>query len=99
LGDVGIRVNCVAPGPVATEMAKLVHSQAIIKDYHDTIPMNRYGSTEEIANAVAFLCSPEASYINGQTIAVDGGFDATGVGLPTLRQSRQSASPRPIRNK
>ena len=93
LGDVGIRVNCVAPGPVATEMAKLVHSKAIIKDYHDTIPMNRYGSTEEIANAVAFLCSPEASYINGQTIAVDGGFDAAGVGLPTLRKSRQSASP------
>lgn len=99
LGDVGIRVNCVAPGPVATEMAKLVHSKAIIKDYHDTIPMNRYGSTEEIANTVAFLCSPEASYINGQTIAVDGGFDAAGVGLPTLRKSRKSASPRQIRNK
>ncbi len=93
LGDVGIRVNCVAPGPVATEMAKLVHSKAIIKDYHDTIPMNRYGSTQEIANAVAFLCSHEASYINGQTIAVDGGFDAAGVGLPTLRKSRQGASP------
>lgn len=99
LGDEGIRVNCVAPGPVATEMAKLVHSKAIIKDYHDTIPMNRYGSTEEIANAVAFLCSPEASYINGQTIAVDGGFDASGVGLPTLRKSRQNASPRSISKK
>ena len=92
LGDVGIRVNCVAPGPVATEMAKLVHSKAIIKDYHDTIPMNRYGSTAEIANAVAFLCSSEASYINGQTIAVDGGFDASGVGLPTLRKNRRSTS-------
>ena len=91
-----IHLNCVAPGPVATEMAKLVHSKAIIKDYHDTIPMNRYGSTEEIANAVAFLCSREASYINGQTIAVDGGFDASGVGLPTLRKSRQSTSPRKI---
>ncbi len=93
LGDVGIRVNCVAPGPVATEMAKLVHSKAIIKDYHDTIPMNRYGSTEEIANAVAFLCSREASYINGQTIAVDGGFDASGVGLPTLRKNRKIVLP------
>lgn len=89
LGDVGIRVNCVAPGPVATEMAKLVHSKAIIKDYHDTIPLNRYGSTQEIANTVAFLCSQEASYINGQTIAVDGGFDAAGVGLPTLRKTRK----------
>jgi hypothetical protein len=50
----------------------------------------RYGSTEEIDNAVAFLCSPEASFINGQTIAVDGGFDAAGIGLPTMRKSRQS---------
>ncbi|MDP2018499.1 SDR family oxidoreductase, partial [Hydrogenophaga sp.] len=55
-------------------------------DYHDTIPLARYGSMEEIANAVGFLCSLEASYINGQVLAVDGGFDAAGVGLPTLRR-------------
>ena len=47
--------------------------------------MNRYGTEDEIADAVVFLCSPAASYINGQTIAVDGGFDATGIGLPSLR--------------
>ena len=92
LGDVGIRVNCVAPGPVLTEMAKLVHSTAIIKDYFDAIPLNRYGSTTEIANTVVFLCSAEASFINGQTIAVDGGFDATGVGIPTLRKNRAATS-------
>ena len=92
LGDVGIRVNCVAPGPVLTEMAKLVHSTAIIKDDFDTIPLNRYGRTTEIANTVVFLCSAEASFINGQTIAVDGGFDASGVGLPTLRKNRASTS-------
>jgi NAD(P)-dependent dehydrogenase (short-subunit alcohol dehydrogenase family) len=73
-------------------MAKLVHSTAIIKDYFDTIPLNRYGSTTEIANAVVFLCSSEASFINGQTIAVDGGFDASGVGLPTLRKNRAASS-------
>lgn len=87
LGDVGIRVNCIAPGPVDTEMSKLVHTVAIRSDYYDAIPLNRYGTTEEIANAVGFLCSPAASYINGQTLAVDGGFDASGVGLPTLRRA------------
>ncbi len=86
LGNAGIRVNVVAPGPVDTEMAKLVHSVAIRSDYYDTIPLNRYGTPEEIAQAVGFLCSPAASYINGQLLAVDGGFDASGVGLPTLRR-------------
>jgi NAD(P)-dependent dehydrogenase (short-subunit alcohol dehydrogenase family) len=85
LGAVGIRVNAIAPGPVNTAMAKAVHSPAIRADYHDAIPLNRYGTEEEIAEAVVFLCSPAASYINGQTIAVDGGFEATGIGLPTLR--------------
>ena len=92
LGTVGIRVNCVAPGPVDTEMAKLVHSVAIRSDYHDVIPLERYGTTEEIANAVGFLCSPAASYVNGQVLAVDGGFDAAGVGLPTLRKTAAAAS-------
>jgi meso-butanediol dehydrogenase/(S,S)-butanediol dehydrogenase/diacetyl reductase len=86
LGTVGIRVNCVAPGPVDTAMAKLVHSVAIRQDYYDAIPLNRYGTPEEIAAAVVFLCSDEASYVNGQTLAADGGFDALGVGLPTLRR-------------
>ena len=86
LGDVGIRVNAVAPVPVDTEMAKLVHTVAIRADYHDVIPLNRYGTTEEIAEVVGFLCSPAASYVNGQVLAVDGGFEASGVGLPTLRR-------------
>ena len=88
LGTAGIRVNAVAPGPVDTEMAKLVHSVAIRSDYHDVIPLNRYGLVEEIAAATGFLCSDEASYVNGQVLAVDGGFDAAGVGLPTLRKQR-----------
>jgi meso-butanediol dehydrogenase / (S,S)-butanediol dehydrogenase / diacetyl reductase len=88
LGDVGIRVNAIAPGPVDTAMAKLVHSVAIRADYHDVIPLNRYGTPEEMAQVVGFLCSPAASYVNGQVLGVDGGFDATGVGLPTLRKRR-----------
>jgi NAD(P)-dependent dehydrogenase (short-subunit alcohol dehydrogenase family) len=86
-GNAGIRVNAVAPGPVETAMAAAVHTPAIRADYHDTIPLARYGSEEEIAEAVFFLCSPRASYINGQTLAADGGFDAAGVGLPTLRKT------------
>ena len=88
LGNKGIRVNAIAPGPVDTEMAKKVHTADIRSDYHDVIPLNRYGLEEEIADAVWFLCSDSASYINGQIIAADGGFDATGIGLTSLRQSK-----------
>jgi NAD(P)-dependent dehydrogenase (short-subunit alcohol dehydrogenase family) len=88
LGEIGIRVNAVAPGPVDTAMAKQVHTPDIRADYHDAIPLNRYGTEEEIAAAVAFLCSAAASYVNGQTLAVDGGFDAAGIGLPSLRGKR-----------
>jgi len=86
LGNVGVRVNAIAPGPVETEMAKLVHSVALRSDYYDAIPMGRYGTVQEMARTVGFLCSDEASFINGQVLAVDGGFDAAGVGLPTLRR-------------
>ncbi|MEL6735979.1 MAG: SDR family NAD(P)-dependent oxidoreductase [Pseudomonadota bacterium] len=86
LGEYGIRANCVAPGPVRTKLAMAVHTQEIIDAYHDAIPLNRYGSEEEIGNVIAFLCSDKASYVTGQTIAVDGGFDSTGVGLPALRR-------------
>lgn len=85
LGNQGVRVNAVAPGPVETAMAKKVHTDAIRQDYHKAIPLNRYGSEEEIANVVVFLCSPASSYINGQQIAVDGGFGSTGIGLDALR--------------
>ena len=90
LASLGIRVNAVAPGPVETAMAKQVHSAAIRADYHAAIPLDRYGFEEEIAEAVFFLCGERASYITGQTLAVDGGFDATGIGLPTLRAERRN---------
>ncbi|MBP0463400.1 SDR family oxidoreductase [Roseomonas sp. PWR1] len=90
LAALGIRVNAVAPGPVDTAMAKAVHTPEIRRDYHDTIPLNRYGLEEELAEAIFFLCSERASYLTGQVIAVDGGFDATGIGLPTLRAERRN---------
>lgn len=85
LGEYGIRANCVAPGPARTKLAMAVHSPQIIAAYHDAIPLNRYGTEAEIAEVIHFLCSPRASYVTGQTIAVDGGFQATGIGLPALR--------------
>jgi meso-butanediol dehydrogenase/(S,S)-butanediol dehydrogenase/diacetyl reductase len=86
LASLGIRCNAIAPGPVETAMAQQVHTPAIRADYRDAIPQARYGSEEEIANGIGFLCSPEASYITGQVLAVDGGFDAAGVGLAMLRR-------------
>jgi len=85
LGEQGIRVNAVCPGPVRTKLAMAVHSQDIIDAYHDAIPLNRYGSEREIAEVICFLASDKASYVTGQIVAADGGFDSTGVGLPALR--------------
>jgi NAD(P)-dependent dehydrogenase (short-subunit alcohol dehydrogenase family) len=90
LAALGIRVNGVAPGPVETAMAKAVHTPEIRADYRDAIPLNRYGLEEELAEAVFFLCSERSSYITGQILAVDGGFDAAGIGLPTLRGERRN---------
>ena len=84
-GEWGVRANCVCPGPVRTKLAMAVHTQEIIDAYHDAIPLNRYGSEREIAEVIGFLCSDKASYVTGQVIAADGGFESTGVGLPALR--------------
>ncbi|MEO0485511.1 MAG: SDR family oxidoreductase [Pseudomonadota bacterium] len=86
LGEYGIRANAVAPGPVRTKLAMAVHTQAIIDAYHDAIPLNRYGHEQEIGEVIAFLCSDKASYVTGQLISVDGGFESTGIGLPALRK-------------
>ena len=87
LGEFGIRANCICPGPVRTKLAMAVHSQDIIDAYHDAIPLNRYGSETEIGECIAFLCSEKSSYVTGQILAADGGFEATGIGLPALRDS------------
>ena len=84
LGEHGVRANCVAPGPVRTKLAQ-VHTPEIVAAYHDSIPLNRYGSEDEIASVIVFLCSGKASYVTGQVLAADGGFESTGVGLPALR--------------
>ena len=61
LGEYGIRVNTVAPGPVKTKLSMAVHSPQIIKAYHDAIPLNRYGSEREIGEVIFFLSSIQLS--------------------------------------
>jgi NAD(P)-dependent dehydrogenase (short-subunit alcohol dehydrogenase family) len=88
LGDFGVRVNCVSPGPVKTLLAAAIHTPEIITAYYNGIPLNRSATVDDIAETVYFLCAEKSGYITGQMIAVDGGFDAAGVGLPALRAKR-----------
>lgn len=69
----GIRVNCVAPGVIDTEMNAGLDSDTV-STLCGEIPMGRLGTAEEAAQAIAFLASPEASYITGQILTADGGY-------------------------
>ena len=68
-----ITANAVAPGFVLTELTSNLSEQQR-KFMLDSTPMGRFGSAEEIASAIGFLCSPEAAYITGQILGVDGGM-------------------------
>ncbi len=78
LAEYGITANAVAPGPVDTPMTRVLHTDEFRASYAQAIPMNRYGTTGEIAAAVMYLTSEEASYVSGTVLAVDGGFLASG---------------------
>ncbi|HVT78736.1 MAG TPA: glucose 1-dehydrogenase [Acidimicrobiales bacterium] len=74
LGMVGVRVNAVRPGLVPTELSTmLTTNEHLQQDYLEQMPLGRNGTPEEIAEAVRYLCGPEAAWTTGQIISVDGG--------------------------
>jgi len=78
LAEYGITVNAVSPGPVDTPMTRVLHTDKFRQEYSAAIPMNRYGTTDEIAAAVSFLASDGAAYVTGIAMPVDGGFLSSG---------------------
>ncbi len=79
LAQYNITVNALAPGAIETELVAKMHSEETRKVYRAGIPMDRYGTPEETADAAIFLASDNAKYITGQILGVDGGFLAAGI--------------------
>jgi len=70
----GVLANSVAPGFIDTDLTRTVLGEAGMAEMAAMVPAKRFGQPEEIANFVAWLASPENTYISGQNIAIDGGF-------------------------
>ena len=78
----GIRAVCIAAGLIRTEGSLQYGGQALIDEFAAQVPMKRAGSPEEVASMIAFLASPGGAYVTGATIAIDGGADTWGMGMP-----------------
>ncbi|MGB9347108.1 MAG: SDR family NAD(P)-dependent oxidoreductase [Ilumatobacteraceae bacterium] len=74
LGRHGVTVNCICPGPIDTGMTEAIPAEAKETYARRRVPLRRYGDPEEVAHMTLNLCLPSSSYVNGATIAVDGGM-------------------------
>jgi NAD(P)-dependent dehydrogenase (short-subunit alcohol dehydrogenase family) len=90
-GPHGIRINSIAPGPIAdTEgMRRLAPNEAVANQYKKSVPLQRFGSVEEIGQAAMFLSSDVAQYISGVVLPVDGGWSVAGASAAALAMSQQ----------
>jgi NAD(P)-dependent dehydrogenase (short-subunit alcohol dehydrogenase family) len=92
LAAYGVRVNAVCPGPVYTEFNRTVMAQRgrslnlgeeqMVERIRASIPLGRWGEAADVANAVAFLCGPEAAWITGEVVRVSGGLEGVAAAPP-----------------
>lgn len=92
LGEYGITANAIAPGPIDTELLRSAWPADVYAERAEHIPARRLGKVEEIAHAVEFLASPEASYVSGVIIPVDGGSVAAGAYMVEQYRRRKAKS-------
>ena len=94
LADYGITANAIAPGPIDTELLRGAWSKEALEERANHIPARRLGSVEEVAHAVVFLASPDAGYVSGTVLVVDGGSVAAGAYMvEKYRRRKLSGSP------
>lgn len=91
-GPMGIRINSIAPGPIAdTEgMKRLAPSEALVKQTMKSVPLQRFGTADEIGQAAMFLSSASAQYVNGVVLPVDGGWSVAGAGAAALAMAQHA---------
>lgn len=82
LAPLGVCVNAVSPGPIETELSALNLSPTTRRSREERIPQGRLGKPDELAAAIVFLASPDASYVNGTVLVVDGGLVSGGIREP-----------------